>query len=289
MLPGDLSRFVARHFGARGRAWLERVLELVDSTAAGWGLEIEHALGGGLLSCVLAARTRDSEPVVLKIAGPWVAADREAAALEHWGAGPAPRLLGFDEDSSALLLQRIWPGGTALDESCDRVAQLITALHAAPPTSSQIASLPSLVEVVEERLATAGAEAAARSAAESAALATRLHRARAAARELLSGFAGPSVLLDGDLEQRNVLRCQRRVLAAIDPMPCIGDPPTPPTGPRRDERRSALSKAWPRICGWTPCGCGAGPRSSRWRWRWSSHCVPSTTRSARSSPLPADP
>jgi len=224
VLPGDLSRFVARHFGARGRAWLERVPALVDRAAAGWGLEIEGALGGGLLSCVLAAHTRDGEPVVLKIAGPWVAADREAAALEHWGGGPAPRLLGFDEDRSALLLERIWPGGTALDEPCHRVARLITALHAVPPTRSQIASLPSLAEVVEERLAAAGAEAAARSAAESAALTARLQWARAAARELLSGFAGAPVLLHGDLEQRNVLRCQRRVLAAIDPMPCIGDP-----------------------------------------------------------------
>jgi streptomycin 6-kinase len=224
LLPGDLSRFVARHFGARGRAWLERVPELVDGIAAGWGLEIEHALGGGLLSCVLAAHTRDGEPVVLKIAGPWGAAGHEAAALVHWDAGPAPRLLGFDGDRSALLLERIWPGGTVPDESCDRVAQLITALHAVPPTSTQIASLPSLAEVIEERLAIAGAEAAARSAAESAALAPRLQRAQISARELLSGYAGPSVLLHGDLEQRNVLRCQRRVLAAIDPMPCIGDP-----------------------------------------------------------------
>jgi streptomycin 6-kinase len=224
LLHSHLSRFVARHFGARGRAWLERVPGLVDQAALAWGLEIEHALRGGLLSCVLAARTRGGEPVVLKIAGPWTPAGSEAAALAHWDGGPAPRLLDFDEDRSALLMERIWPGDAAADEPADLVARLVGALHAVPPTDPMIASLPSLAKVIEERLATAGAEAAARSAAEAATLAPKLRRARLAARELLDSFAGPSVLLHGDLEQRNVLRCQRRTLAAIDPMPCIGDP-----------------------------------------------------------------
>lgn len=223
-VPGELSRFVARHFGASGRAWLEQLPGLIDRAAAGWGLKIGPALGGGLLSCVLAARARDGEPVVLKIAGPWAPADREAAALAHWNGVPSPRLLAFDADLQALLLERIRPGDAATDEPCYRVARLLSALHAVPLTSSQIALLPSLAEVIEQRLVTAGAEAAARSAAEAAALAPRLDRARAAADQLLGGFTGTPVLLHGDLEQRNILRCQHRFLAAIDPMPCIGDP-----------------------------------------------------------------
>jgi streptomycin 6-kinase len=43
-------------------------------------------------------------------------------------------------------------------------------------------------------------------------------------RDLLNDMAGPAVLVHGDLEQRNILRCQRRGLVAIDPSPCIGDP-----------------------------------------------------------------
>ena len=126
------------------------------------------------MSCVLAARSRDGEPVVLKIAGPWTPVSHEAVALEHWDAGPAPQLLDFDQRLSALLLERIWPGGVSADESCTPVARLISTLHAVPLASSQVALLPSLAEVIEERFVTAGAEAAARSVSESAALAPRI-------------------------------------------------------------------------------------------------------------------
>jgi streptomycin 6-kinase len=43
-------------------------------------------------------------------------------------------------------------------------------------------------------------------------------------RDLLNDMAGPAVLCTGDLEQSNILRCQRRFLVAIDPSHCIGDP-----------------------------------------------------------------
>ena len=55
-------------------------------------------------------------------------------------------------------------------------------------------------------------------------MAPRIQRAWLAAGELLDDFTGPCVLVHGDLEQRNIVRCQQRGLAAIDPTPCIGDP-----------------------------------------------------------------
>jgi streptomycin 6-kinase len=30
--------------------------------------------------------------------------------------------------------------------------------------------------------------------------------------------------LHGDLESKNILRCRKRGLVAIDPLPCVGDP-----------------------------------------------------------------
>jgi streptomycin 6-kinase len=32
------------------------------------------------------------------------------------------------------------------------------------------------------------------------------------------------VLVHGDLDERNLLTCERRALVAIDPLPCVGDP-----------------------------------------------------------------
>jgi hypothetical protein len=91
-----MSRFVARHFGAPGHAWLSRLPGLIERYAAEWDLLIEDGLEGGLLSCVMSARTAGGEAVVLKIGGPWTPIDREACALAHWAGGPAPSLLEFD-------------------------------------------------------------------------------------------------------------------------------------------------------------------------------------------------
>jgi streptomycin 6-kinase len=218
----QMSRFVARHFGARGRAWLAQLPGLIESCAAEWDLLIEDGLDGGLLSCVMSARTTGGQPVVLKIGGPWTPISREACALEHWAGGPAPSLLQADQRLGALLLERISPGSAA-GEDPEEVAGLLRALHAARPSAPQTALLPSLAELVEERVATAGEEAFARSPAEAKALAPALRRARAEARELLDGFSDDVVLLHGDLEPRNILRCASRGVIAIDPIPCIGD------------------------------------------------------------------
>jgi streptomycin 6-kinase len=99
----------------------------------------------------------------------------------------------------------------------------VRSLHAVRPSALEIALLPSLTELVEERIATAGEEAFARSPAEATSLAPALRRARGEARELLHSFSDDAVLLHGDLEPRNILRCARRGIVAIDPIPCIGD------------------------------------------------------------------
>ncbi len=219
----QMSPFVARHFGALGRAWLSRLPGLIETCAAEWDLLIEDGLEGGLLSCVMAARTAGGDAVVLKIGGPWTPIDREACALAHWAGGPAPSLLEFDRQLGALLLQRISPGTIAARHPADEIAQLLRALHAVRPSARQRALLPSLAELVEERVATADKEAFARSPAEAESLAPTLRRARAEAHELLTSVNGDPVLLHGDLEPRNILRCAHRGIAAIDPIPCVGD------------------------------------------------------------------
>jgi streptomycin 6-kinase len=224
LVSEQMSRFVARHFGARGRTWLARLPGLIERCAAEWDLLIEDGLEGGLLSCVMSARSTGGQPVVLKIGGPWTPIDREACALEYWAGGPAPSLLAADPLLGAVLLERISPGSVAAEHPAEEVAGLLRALHAVRPSVPEIALLPSLAELVELRIATAGEEAFARSPAEATSLAPVLLRARAQARELLHSFSDDAVLLHGDLEPRNILRCARRGIVAIDPIPCIGDP-----------------------------------------------------------------
>ncbi len=104
------------------------------------------------------------------------------------------------------------------------MARLIRGLHAVAPDRETATAFPSLGDVVEERIATAGQEAAARSLTEEHGLRPRLERAREVAATLLGGRHGRPALLHGDLEDRNILTCARRGLVAIDPAPCLGDP-----------------------------------------------------------------
>jgi streptomycin 6-kinase len=228
VLSPDFEQFVARHFGARGRDWLDRLPEQVERYLARWRLEFEHFLPGGLMSCCLAVRTEAGQAAVLKLSGPWTSASAEALALRAWNGGPAPMLLRSDEDGDALLLERISPAdqfgdGTGPGE-IQLLAELLASLHAPALDRGTKAHLPALPAVVEKQIVTAGDEALARSIAEGKELRPRLKRARARAMELLGSSAGRDVLLHGDLESKNILYCQSRGLVAIDPLPCVGDP-----------------------------------------------------------------
>jgi streptomycin 6-kinase len=228
LVAPELERFVARHFGARGRDWLDRLPRRVEHYQGAWELEIEGLLPGGLMSCCLAVKTARGQAAVLKLSGPWTPASVEALALEAWDGGPAPKLLRADDAGAALLLERIYSaepfgGGTTAGEM-RRIAELLKALHAVPVSVELKGELPSLAAVVEKQISTAGDEAGARSAAEALELRPRLELARARAAELLSSWDGDDVLLHGDLENKNVLSCGRRGLVAVDPAPCIGDP-----------------------------------------------------------------
>jgi streptomycin 6-kinase len=87
---------------------------------------------------------------------------------------------------------------------------VLRELHVSPPDG-----LRSLGEVVRRRLARAVVERRAND-----------ERARwaLAAIERLEQDPPRPVLLHGDFDHRNLLRCSRRGLAAIDPLPCAGDP-----------------------------------------------------------------
>src|SRR5258708_37667842 len=94
VLDESFERFVARHFGERGRAWLDTLLPVIGRPASEWDLTAENFLPGGLTSCWVTARNREQRPVVLKINGPWTSTAQDAPAPSRWSPRPAPvRLL----------------------------------------------------------------------------------------------------------------------------------------------------------------------------------------------------
>jgi streptomycin 6-kinase len=199
--------FVARQFGERGRAWLEALPGRLDELAREWELELGDTLHGGVLSCAVAVTSAEG-PAVLKVTGPWSRTHDEAAALRTWNGLAAPRLLRATHD--ALLLERIEPGTRAVDAEPSAVADFFRRLHVAPP-----AGLPSVGDHVRRLLDLAVEDGRASEDAAARALETTAE---------LEADTEERVLLHGDLDHRNLLHCAKRGLAAIDPLPCVGDP-----------------------------------------------------------------
>jgi streptomycin 6-kinase len=202
--------FVARQFGSAGRAWLASLPKTLSTVAAEWDLELGPELHGGVLACVLQARTGLGEEVVLKIAGPWDRPRDEIACLRRWDGRGAPRLLHADPYRGAFLLERIRPATIATDATAEEVARLLGLLHAETADA-----VPPLGEVVRSRLEQAVEQG--RATAEQAGKAL-------ASVERLEREPVDAVLLHGDFDERNLLRCELRGMVAIDPLPAVGDP-----------------------------------------------------------------
>jgi streptomycin 6-kinase len=182
--------------------------DLLAELAVAWRLELRTPLRT-TLDRAFEARTRDGTEVVLKLGPPSARRGDALLALRTWNGRGAPAVLEFDEERGAILLERVSPGTKAVDATAAEAARLIEVLGVDPP-----AGLPPLDEVVRRRI-----DAAER---ESRASRPRVAWARKALERL--GQAGSRTLLvHGAFDERNLLRCHRRALCAIDPSPSAGD------------------------------------------------------------------
>lgn len=201
--------FVSRTFGDEGREWTTRLPVVEEELTERWQLVLGPELPGGLLSCVRAVRREDGGEAILKI-GFSPRTHDEIEALRVWNGGGAPLLLAADDALRAMLLERITPGDHPPEASGEAVGSLLQLLHASPAPG-----LPSLGEVVRERIETALRDGRA---------SEQKARWAIAKVEELEQEAAAAVLLHGDLDERNLLVCDRRGICAIDPLPCAGDP-----------------------------------------------------------------
>ena len=239
--------FVARQYGAAGRAWLGSLPKTLAATAAEWGMELGGELHGGVLACVREVRLASGEDAILKVAGPWGRPRDEIAALRAWNGGPTPRLLRADPDRGALVLERIRPGTEAADADAGEVASLLRLLRR-PPWPG----LAPLEEVARRRVQ--------RAVEQERASAEEAEDALATIEDLARTPVDP-VLLHGDFDERNILHCAVRGLAAIDPLSAAGDPAydaaswahanrRPGAGDRAEEIAAALDLDPARVRAW---------------------------------------
>jgi streptomycin 6-kinase len=199
---------------------------------------------------VAGATLNDGTPVVLKVTGYHDELSNEIAALQLWNGNGAARLLQFDLDRHAVLLERIQPGVMLADvaayddDAVQITADLLRQLWI--PRADGLRSLDSWCDAYRRNHTAlmAGVEGFPKAL---------FSRADALRRELLESTSKP-VALHGDMHHYNVLQSDRAGWLAIDPKGLFGDrhfdvcqflrnplrPVSPPDNRRRLDRFSDL-------------------------------------------------
>jgi streptomycin 6-kinase len=191
---------------------------LLDECIDRWQLRVEPAFANGNASLVLAATRPDDAPAVLKIQFPHPECEHEAAALAHWNGDGAVRLLDYDEERHALLVERCVPGTHLSEIDAETALEVMVGLARRLWTPAG-APFRTLADEAAQWIEHLPAEwrAAGRPFEET------LLDAAVRMLEELSATQGEQVLLHQDLHGDNVLRAERQPWLVIDPKPLVGE------------------------------------------------------------------
>lgn len=198
--------------------WLERVPDLVSECVDEWELRLGEPYVAGAAGYTLRADLRDGTPAVLKVIYPHREAEHEAEALRVWDGDGAVRLLAYDEERWAMLLERCEPG-TVLAET--EPQQALGVFIAVLPRLWKTAGAPFRpladeaswwIDYLPDEWERAGKPFERRLLDET------IDRLRA-----LIDTQGNQVLLHQDLHGDNILAAEREPWLVIDPKPLLGE------------------------------------------------------------------
>ena len=198
-------------------SWLRAVPIRLESCAKRWRVRIGERLGVGNTSRVFSCVDDYGRNLVLKLAPAEMRPELEAAALTVWDGHGSVRLIAFDAEAGALLLERLVPGTALppLDDAAatELVAPSLLALHNARLDDTR--AFPTQLEFLDVWLNWA------RKSAENGTAGLRLlDRAYQSARALCADHRPALVLLHGDFIDKNLL-LDGRGYVAVDPIPRI--------------------------------------------------------------------
>ena len=202
----------------KGRAWLNRLPRLVAECAELWSLSVGEPFPYANASLALRATLADGGSAVLKIQFAHRESEHEAAALARWEGDGAVRLLAYDAERHALLLERCEPGTPLSQLGEDRALDVIIGLlprlwkPAGPPFRPLSEEAAWWAEGLPEKWDRVGRL-----------FQRELLDAALEALNVLPASQGEQVLLHQDLHAGNVLRARREPWLAIDPKPLAGE------------------------------------------------------------------
>jgi streptomycin 6-kinase len=179
-------------------------------------------LDGEESSCsyVTAVQAANGMPAVLKISMPHMEGEHEIQGLRFWDGDPTVRVLEFDDELGAMLLERCLPGtplrALAEDDQDVVISGLLRRLWRQPLEPHPFRPLSTLTRYWANET---------RSQIEQQPdIDMGLVRAGLQLFEKLPGNATRTALLATDLHAGNVVRAEREPWLVIDPKPFVGDP-----------------------------------------------------------------
>ncbi len=220
LVPPEFAAGIVEDNGSEGRAWIERLPQLVAEACQRWSVSVSGPSMHGVAGLVVPVRASDGTESVLKVSWPHEEAAPESAALRCWNGRGAVQLLADDAATWTLLLERLDPTRTLeslpdVDEAVSLAAGLLERLHVAAP-----GDVPAVAELARrwtielpEEWERFGRPCERRLVDQAVATCT-----------VLGADDSRNRLLHGDFHYANVLAGEREPWLAIDPKPLVGDP-----------------------------------------------------------------
>jgi streptomycin 6-kinase len=198
--------------------WLDRVPQLVREVADNWRLTLGEPYVAGAAGHTVRAELEDGSPAVLKVIYPHREAEQEAEALRVWDGDGAVRLLAYDQERWAMLIERCEPGTLLAQAEAETALDVLIGLlprlwvEAGPPFRPLAEEAAWWVETLPDDWVRAGRP-----------FERRLVDAAVDSLMTLADSQGEHVLLHQDLHGDNVLAAKREPWLVIDPKPLAGE------------------------------------------------------------------
>lgn len=217
-LPAKFTRNISNLHGAEGEKWLADLPRITEEVCGRWSLRIKRVFPNLSFNFVAACANGRGEQFVLKIGVPEEDAPviYEKRALEAFGGNGAVKLINFDAELTAMLIEKAVEGAT-LSEVCGEdfgkaveiAVDVMRKLPRQPPNKSDFINLESWIDGLN-RAANVGFEP------------EKVCQAQKFFGELCKPFEN-KILLHGDIHFDNILSAKREPFLLIDPKGIVGE------------------------------------------------------------------
>ncbi len=219
-LPKTFSRTIVNLYGAAGRAWLDRLPQVLRECEERWAISVERPFPALSINYVAPATHSDGTQLVLKLGVPNGELKTEIAALRLYDGQGSVRLIAAEPDHGAMLLERIEPGMSLAtveddEDATAHAAEVMRQLWRPVPTPNPFPSVSRWAADLDDIPSAFGGGTGPFSA-------ELVDTARSLFADLLPSM-GPSVLLHGDFHHMNILSAKRQPWLAIDPKGVVGE------------------------------------------------------------------